>query len=95
MVKFIKLVYLFIKELFVDKKEQMHFYSAQFNAIRWSQVVMTLVLLVLLIFSDRALIHLSYRILKQDKLIHQLNSQHVLDQAEILKLQESESACKQ
>lgn len=88
MIRFIKLAYPLLKELFIDKKEQLNFYSAQFNAVRWLQFSATLVLLVLLVLSDRALLRLSYRHVQQSLHLQQLQESHTRDQAEILQLQE-------
>lgn len=93
MIKLVKLLYPFIKELILDHNEQLNFYSVHFNAIRWVQVVGTILLIALLVLSDRALLRVSYRLHTADTQMEQLKNDHIIDQAHILQLQEKIDQC--
>ena len=93
MFKLIKLIIPFITELFVDKKAELDFYSAQFNAVRWIQVIVTVVLIALLVFTGRALLHVSYKYIRLQQDYELLQSQSIVQQSHIDELQATVNRC--
>jgi hypothetical protein len=84
----------FIRELISNKKEQLDFYSAQFSVVRWLQMVVTVLLLTLLVFTGRALLHVSYRYVKLQHTYDELNAESIIRQSKIEELEQQITACK-
>jgi hypothetical protein len=78
--KLIKLIIPFITELIINKKAELDFYSPQFNAIRWIQVFITVVLVLVLVMTGRALLHVSYKYVQLQQNYELLQNQSVLQQ---------------